>query len=62
MMKNPMLKVHITLYPEMTDLIEEQKRTIRKLNIKIQKVEETLKKERAQRSPVTGSKADTAQN
>lgn len=46
----------------MTDLIEEQKRTIRKLNIKIQKVEETLKKERAQRSPDTGSKLDTAQN
>ena len=62
MMKNPMLKVHITLYIEMTDLIEEQKRTIRKLNIKIQKVEETLKKERAQRSPDTGSKLDTVQN
>jgi len=62
MMKNPMLKVHITLCLEMTDLIEEQKRTIRKLNIKIQKVEETLKKERAQRSSGTGAKLDTSQN
>jgi len=62
MMKNPMLKVHITLCLEMTDLIEEQKRTIRKLNIKIQKVEETLKKERAQRSSGIGAKLDTGQN
>ncbi len=45
----------------MTDLIEEQKRTIRKLNIKIQKMEETLKKERAQRSSGTGAKLVTAQ-
>ena len=36
---------------EMKDLIEEQKRAIRKLNTKIQKLEETLKKEREHRKP-----------
>lgn len=57
-----MLKVSTALYIEMNDLIEDQKRTIRKLNIKIQKLEETLKKERGQRTTEKTINMDSAQN
>ena len=46
----------------MKDLIEEQKRAIRKLNLKIQKLEETLKKERANGNSGSTLDLDPVQN